>query len=252
MEREKEKDSITVARRVHLDSVDSTNSYVRRMLAQGEVLPELTLVDADEQTAGRGQTGNTWESQAGRNVQFSLVCHPHFLVATHQFALSEAIALAVAETVSGEVKWPNDIYVGDCKISGTLIECDLSGNRIDTCIIGTGINVNQTEFLSDAPNPVSLAQLTNREYDREEILQAVIARFVSLYDLLREGGAETVHRMYRQNLYRREGLHPFEDREGRFLADIHDVEPSGHLLLRRQNRELSRYEFKEVRFVIEN
>ena len=200
MEREKEKESITVARRVHLDRVDSTNSYVRRMLAQGEVLPELTLVDADEQTDGRGQTGNTWESEAGCNVQFSLVCHPHFLVATQQFALSEAIALAVAKTVSGEVKWPNDIYVGDCKISGTLIECDLSGNRIDTCIIGTGINVNQTEFLSDAPNPVSLAQLTNHEYDREEILQAVIVRFVSLYDLLREGGAETVHRMYRQNL----------------------------------------------------
>ena len=249
MEREKEKEAIMVARRVHLDSVDSTNSYVRRMLTQGEVLPELTLVDADEQTAGRGQTGNTWESEAGRNVQFSLVCHPHFLVASQQFALSEAIALAVAETVGGEVKWPNDIYVGDCKISGTLIECDLSGSRIETCIIGTGINVNQTDFRSDAPNPVSLAQLTGHEYDREEILQAVSERFVSLYELLREGGVETVHRMYCQNLYRREGWHRYEDCDGRFEAEICDVEPTGHLLLRRRDGQVSRYAFKEVTFL---
>jgi BirA family biotin operon repressor/biotin-[acetyl-CoA-carboxylase] ligase len=249
MEREKEKDSIAVVRRLHLDSIDSTNSLVRRMLDDGEVLPELTLVDADEQTAGRGQRTNVWESEAGRNVQFSLVCHPHFLAVTEQFALSEAIALAVAETVGGEVKWPNDIYVGDCKISGTLIECDLSGSRIETCIIGTGINVNQREFRSDAPNPVSLAQLTDREYDREEILQAVVERFVALYELLREGGAETVHRMYCQNLYRREGWHRYEDSDGRFEAEICDVEPTGHLLLRRRDGQVSRYAFKEVTFL---
>lgn len=252
MERETEAMSrlTAVVRRIHLSSVDSTNSYMRRLLTQGEVLPELTLVDADEQTAGRGQTGNTWESEAGRNVQFSLVCHPHFLVASQQFALSEAIALAVAETVGGEVKWPNDIYVGDCKISGTLIECDLSGSRIETCIIGTGINVNQTEFRSDAPNPVSLAQLTDREYDRDEILQAVVERFVALYELLREGGAETLHRMYRQQLYRREGWHLYEDSDGRFEAELCDVEPTGHLLLRRRDGLVNRYAFKEVKFLL--
>ena len=252
MEREREikQCGVEVTRRIHLSSVDSTNSHVRRLLARGEVLPELTLVDADSQTEGRGQTGNSWESEAGRNVQFSLVCHPHFLPASSQFALSEAIALAVAETVGGEVKWPNDIYVGDRKISGTLIECDLSGSRIETCIIGTGINVNQTVFRSDAPNPVSLAQLTGREYDREEILQAVIGRFVTLYQLLREGGTETVHHMYRQQLYRREGLHRYEDADGEFEAEFHDIEPTGHLMLRRRDGAVKRYEFKEVKFLL--
>ncbi|MBQ3780986.1 MAG: biotin--[Bacteroidaceae bacterium] len=219
------------------------------MLDAGETLPELTLVDADEQTSGRGQRGNSWESEKGRNVQFSLVCHPHFLLASQQFALSEAIALAVAETVGGEVKWPNDIYVGDRKISGTLIECDLSGKQIETCIIGTGINVNQTQFRSDAPNPVSLSQLTGREYDREEVLRAVVDRFAGLYDLLRKGGAATLHRMYLQHLYRRQGLHRYADRDGEFLAEVHAVEPSGHLLLRRPDGHVSRYEFKEVKFL---
>ena len=254
MEREKEikQSGVEVTRRIHLSSVDSTNNYVRRLLDAGEELPDLTLVDADEQTAGRGQRNNVWESEAGRNVQFSLVCHPSFLVAYEQFLLSEVIALAVAETVGGEVKWPNDIYVGDRKISGTLIECDLGGQSIKTCIIGTGINVNQTVFRSDAPNPVSLCQLTHREYDREEILQAVVVRFASLYQLLQEGGADTLHHMYLQCLYRREGWHLYEDSKGHFEAEISNVEPTGHLLLRRRDGQVSRYEFKEVKFVIEN
>lgn len=246
-----EREQIGVVRRVHLDSVDSTNSYVRRMMSGGEELPELTLVDADEQTAGRGQAGNVWESEKGRNVQFSLVCHPLFLPPSRQFLLSEAIALAVAETVGGEVKWPNDIYVGgDRKISGTLIECDLRGHHIETCIIGTGINVNQTVFRSDAPNPVSLSQLTGSEYDREQILQAVVARFANLYQLLRDGGDDTLQHMYRRSLLRGDGKsYPYEDRQGRFMASIHDVEPSGRLHLRRDDGSVSRYEFKEVKFI---
>lgn len=243
-----EKELISVARRLHLPKVDSTNSHVRRLLSEGEPLPELTLVDADEQTAGRGQRGNTWESEAGLNVQFSLVCHPSFLPASRQFVLSEAIALAVAETVGGEVKWPNDIYVGDRKISGTLIECDLCGHTIETCIIGTGINVNQTEFRSNAPNPVSLSQLTGRQYDREQILMQVVERFGGLYAMLQQGDAELVHRLYHQRLYRREGLHRYADAGGEFLAEIADIEPTGHLLLRTDQGDLRRYEFKEVKF----
>jgi BirA family biotin operon repressor/biotin-[acetyl-CoA-carboxylase] ligase len=246
-----ETEQISVARRVHLDTIDSTNSYVRRMISQGEATPELTLVDADCQTAGRGQTGNSWESADGQNVQFSLVCHPSFLLASQQFLLSQAIALAVAETVGGTVKWPNDIYVGDRKISGTLIECDLSGHQVETCIIGTGINVNQTQFLSDAPNPVSLSQLTGRQYDREQILRAVVDRFAYLYAMLRQGDVELVRRLYMQCLYRREGLHPFADARGRFMARIHAIEPTGHLLLQTDGGDVRRYEFKEVKFLFD-
>ena len=237
--------------RVHVETTDSTNSLVRRWLDAGRELPELTVVYADEQTAGRGQTGNSWESEAGMNVQFSLVCHPMFLSASRQFVLSEAMALAVAEVVGGEVKWPNDIYVGDSKISGTLIECDLRGGQIKTCVIGTGINVNQRIFRSDAPNPVSLFQLTGHEHDCEQVLNSVVNRFVILYGLLQqEGGAASVHKMYLRQLYRRTGRHAYEDADGVFMAEFVDVEPSGHLVLRREDGLVKRYEFKEIRFVI--
>ena len=171
------------------------------MLDAGETLPELTLVDADEQTSGRGQRGNSWESEKGRNVQFSLVCHPHFLLASRQFALSEAIALAVAETVGGEVKWPNDIYVGDCKISGTLIECDLSGKQIETCIIGTGINVNidADEFSPEIQDTAtSLSILAGHAIDRRALLAAILREMESLYAAVQREGFAPVFDAWRE------------------------------------------------------
>ena len=147
-------------KRIHRIEVSSTNTYLKELLTAGVELPELTLVDADFQTGGRGQQQNVWESEADKNLLFSLLCHPTFLPATNQFVLSQAIAVAVQRTLSEytdgiTIKWPNDIYWNDRKICGTLIECNLMGSTIKDCIIGTGINVNQTEFRSDAPNPVS-------------------------------------------------------------------------------------------------
>ena len=242
-----------IRKRIHLSEVDSTNVEVRRRLEAGEPLPELTLVDADNQTQGRGQRGNSWESEAGQNLSFSLVCHPQWVKASEQFVLSQAIALAVAENVDGTtVKWPNDIYIGDRKVSGTLIECDLRGSQIETCIIGTGVNVNQTEFRSDAPNPVSMAQVAGHTFDRETLLQAIVQRFVLYYEKIRNGQADEVRQAYRQCLYRRTGFHPYADAQGEFLAEIADVERTGHLILRKEDGTLHRYEFKEVRFLIHN
>ena len=222
-------------------------------------MPELTLVDTDCQTAGRGQQGNSWESEAGCNLSFSLVCHPNFLAASAQFVLSQAIALAVRDALAEEarggdgaaftVKWPNDIYYGDCKISGTLIECDLQGKGIMNCIIGTGVNVNQTRFRSDAPNPVSLSQITGRVHDREALLCAIVQRFNELYQRIRQGEAEEVRRLYAERLYRREGLYRYADAKGEFSARIAAVEPTGHLVLQLENNETRRYEFKEIRFL---
>ena len=242
-----------IRKRIHLSEVDSTNVEVRRRLEAGEPLPELTLVDADNQTQGRGQRGNSWESEAGQNLSFSLVCHPQWVKASEQFVLSQAIALAVAENVDGStVKWPNDIYIGDRKVSGTLIECDLRGSQIETCIIGTGVNVNQTEFRSDAPNPVSMAQVAGHTFDRETLLQAIVQRFVQYYEKIRNGQVDEVRQVYRQRLYRRTGFHRYADAQGEFLAEIADVERTGHLILRKEDGTLHRYEFKEVRFLIHN
>jgi BirA family biotin operon repressor/biotin-[acetyl-CoA-carboxylase] ligase len=132
-------------------------------------------VVADYQTAGRGCGTNRWESERGRNLLFSLLIRPHGLSANRQFHLSMAISLAISETLGQHVgdvsiKWPNDIYWRDGKIAGILIEHTLQGALIKDSIIGVGLNVNQREFRSDAPNPVSLWQISGQETNREELL----------------------------------------------------------------------------------
>lgn len=251
--------------RINLPVADSTNLFVREMLEEqrsGQVVSPgvqsgFTLVVADHQTAGRGQQGNSWESERGKNLTFSLLCHPVFVKPSSQFLLSQCMALAVREALAPhvaavQVKWPNDIYIGDKKISGTLIECDLQGGKISSCIIGVGVNVNQEVFLSDAPNPVSLQQLTGRQTDREALLQDIIRHFQHYYARLREGREEEIRQAYMQCLYRRTGLHRYADVRGEFMAEIADVEPTGHLHLRFADGRVVRYEFKEVRFMLEN
>lgn len=249
--------------RINLPVVDSTNTFIREMLAEegtgnvvsAQSLPGFTLVVADDQTRGRGQQGNSWETEKGKNLTFSLLCHPDFICATRQFLLSQCMAVAVQKALSAyidgvEIKWPNDIYVGDKKISGTLIECDLHGKSIANCIIGVGININQTEFRSDAPNPTSLKQLTGEEHDREAILAAIMVNFQRCYEMLREGREEDVRQAYMSNLYRRTGIHRYRDVRGEFAAEIADIEPTGHLNLRFSDGNVVRYEFKEVSFII--
>jgi BirA family biotin operon repressor/biotin-[acetyl-CoA-carboxylase] ligase len=237
---------------IRLQTTDSTNSHLHRLLAEGQSLPEMTIVSTVEQTAGRGQKGNSWESEPGKNAIFSILLHPTHIPAMGQFILSQAIALAIAETLSGHtdsisIKWPNDIYWHDKKISGTLIECDLRGKNISNCIIGCGININQTLFVSDAPNPVSLKQITGKDHDTASIISEVADRLLNIYNNV---SADDIRAAYMQRLYRNDGsLYPYEDDNGTFQARICGIEPTGHLLLQTHDGEMRRYEFKEVRFV---
>ena len=250
--------------RINLTTVDSTNIFIREMLAEeasGEVssasnLPGFTLVVADDQTAGRGQKGNSWETEKGKNLIFSLLCHPDTVKASEQFVLSQCMAVAVRDALAKvtdgvKVKWPNDIYVGDKKISGTLIECDLQGKTISNCILGVGININQSTFRSGAPNPTSLYLLTGKEVDRETVLADVIENFQKYYEWISQGRADELRQLYIQHLYRRQGIHPYRDVRGDFMAEIAGIEPSGHLLLRFETGDVIRYEFKDVSFLPE-
>ena len=243
-------------KRIHRIEVSSTNTYMKELLTAGVELPELTLVDADFQTGGRGQQQNVWESEADKNLLFSLLCHPTFLPATNQFVLSQAIAVAVQRILSEytdgiTIKWPNDIYWNDRKICGTLIECNLMGSTIKDCIIGTGINVNQTEFRSDAPNPVSLAQITGFTFNRQTILDSVVQQFKKLYEELKDGKIEELKSEYMLNLYRREGFYLYQEPNGEpFEAAMVDVEPTGHLVLRLHDGSIKKYEFKEIKYIL--
>ena len=217
---------------------------------------ELTLVTAEFQTAGRGAGTNTWESERSQNLLFSLVVYPRQLQANQMFALSEVTALAIRDALNSyaerfQIKWPNDIYWNNRKAVGMLIENDLRGKWVHRSIIGVGVNINQTRFLSDAPNPVSLAQVLGHEEDRNQVLDNIMQRFIYYYGIMEEERYGELHQLYMQHLYRKDTLHSYSDEGGIFRARIRDVEPTGHLILEDENGELRRYDFKEVRFVSE-
>lgn len=227
---------------IHIDETDSTNRWLK------ENGSERMAVVADYQTAGRGCGTNTWESERGKNLLFSLLIHPAEVPAVKQFRISMAISLAILDTLEqhiGDVsiKWPNDIYWRNGKLGGILIENRLQGGCIKDCIIGVGLNVNQEQFHSDAPNPVSLKRIHGQETEREQLLSDILVRFDEYL-------TQDLKARYLSRLYRRKGFHPYADKEGAFMAEIIDVEDDGHLLLRDDNGHDRHYAFKEVQFVI--
>lgn len=238
---------------IRLKETASTNLFLHNYSEDEGKL--MTVVVAEHQSAGRGQGKNTWESEPGKNLLFSIKTHPMGLDAARQYVMLEAGALSVRDalrpyTGSLSIKWPNDIYWHDCKISGTLSECTVIGRQIDTCIVGTGVNINQRTFSSDAPNPVSLLNILGREVQREDILKDIINRFMAYLSMVNEGRYDEIDRLYAAALYRRRGRFIYRDSDGEFSAEIEQVEPGGHLLLRRDDGRLSRYAFKEVSFVL--
>lgn len=231
---------------VHIDETDSTNRWMKE---NGE--DEMVVV-ADYQTAGRGCGQNSWESERGKNLLMSVLVHPKRVSARTQFIITQMVSVALCNTLEPlidkpvEIKWPNDIYVGDKKICGVLIENRLEGRRIRDCVIGIGLNVNQTEFLSDAPNPVSIKQLTGHDTDRDELLASFLNKLQHAADNKR------IHLDYMRRLYRQKGLHPFMANGNRFMATIVGVNDEGRLMLQDEQGVPRLFAFKEVTFIIEN
>lgn len=248
-------------------TIDSTNMQAEREIATAE---EGTVWVADFQTSGRGQRGNVWESSKCSNLMFTILLKPDFLLAQDQFIVSQTVALAVVNYLknrglSPKIKWPNDIYCGDRKICGILIENSVSGANLSASIVGIGINVNQTRFDSDAPNPTSLLLESNKllpgdytnlkEYDRKEELWAILAEITRLYELLVQGGCESIRAEYLQAMYRRDGYYKFKDlRQGSegevFEAKIIAPDRYGCLILERRNGTRHNYSFQEIRYII--
>lgn len=241
-----------------LEQTESTSQYLTQLCNNDqESVVEFTTVTAEFQTAGKGQHGNSWESEEGKNLLFSLVLYPTFLEARRQFVLSQVVSLAIKEELSRwsneiTIKWPNDIYWQDRKICGILIENDLCGHTISRSISGIGININQEVFRSDAPNPVSLKQITGKEHDRQEILANVLRRIQIYYNGLQLEDFDTysdeIATRYARSLYRRRGYHPYEDAGGRFLARLLRVEQDGRFVLEDESGKEREYLFKEVQF----
>lgn len=240
---------------IHLSETTSTNNYLSE-LQKKEKLEEGTIVWTDFQTAGKGQTGNSWESEPTKNLLFSILFYPDFLEAAEQFILSQAVSLAIVDTLKPllknetvSIKWPNDIYVGNKKMVGILIENTIKGSSIDTSIAGIGINVNQEIFRSNAPNPVSLKQLTGETYKLDDLLKTLQNNLLTRYAELCNNNETNTVLGYKENLFRKEGYYPYKSGNSVFEAKIKAVLPSGHLVLEEKNGTILKFAFKEVQFL---
>lgn len=235
----------------------STNEYLAEQCAHGNV-EEFHTVFTEFQTSGKGQRGNSWESEAGKNLLFSTVLYPTTLEAKQQFNLSILVTGSILDaleqfTEGFSIKWPNDIYWKDKKIAGILIENILEGKYISQCIIGIGLNVNQKEFHSSAPNPVSLAQIIGEELNREELLERILHNIVAGYRAMEKnypGIQEALRLLYLLKLYRRHGFYPYQDKQGQFMAEFYQIDSDGHLYLKDEEGNIRKYAFKEVTYLL--
>lgn len=236
---------------MYITETDSTNTKLRALLSE-QPLPEGFIVRTDFQTSGKGQKGNSWESERGKNLLFSILLYPTHLPIEKQFIISQLISIAIKKTldqysVGFSVKWPNDIYYFDKKIGGILIENIIQGNKIKSMIAGIGLNINQIKFESDAPNPVSLIQITGKRTVLIPILNQIYENIMELY---LQSNEEKIAEIYAESLYRKDGFHRYNASGEEFEAKIIRVHPDGKLELETTGAEKREYYFKEVTFVV--
>jgi BirA family biotin operon repressor/biotin-[acetyl-CoA-carboxylase] ligase len=246
----------------HYAELGSTNDFAAQLLHASKSRPaEGTVVRADSQSAGRGQFGSRWDSAAGLNLTLSVIFYPQWLQAQEQFQLSMAVALALrhtAQTLLGDatapgstcLKWPNDLYIGDRKTAGILIQNTLSGTKIQASIVGIGLNVNQLDFDPTLPNPGSLALAKRQALPLDEVQETLFADLESAYLRLRSGQDTGLQARYEAALYRRGIPSRFERlSDGSTLeGTIEGVAPDGQLRLQTAQGTLC-FEPKMIRLV---
>ena len=242
---------------LHLPSVDSTNNYAKNYIAKSSPI-DGTVILADEQFAGRGQSGNIWLSEAGKNLTFSIIYQTSFLLATEQFYLNMAISLGISAALASillpdsdlsvKIKWPNDIYVQNKKIAGILIENTISGIHLKHSVIGIGLNVNQEHF-QDGIKATSLQNVTKQNQDRNTVLNQVLLSVEKYFLLLKERKFERLKSDYIAHLYRYNIVSAYKKDEIVFFGKIIGVDAIGNLQMETENG-LLQFGFKEISFVI--
>ncbi len=235
-------------------SLDSTNAEAMRLTAAGKAFEGL-VIQADEQTRGKGAGQNSWESAPGQNLTFSLILQPHFIPPSQQFVLTEMVSLALLDVLKKylvnhtvNIKWPNDIWCNDKKIAGILIQNRIKGNLLDYSVVGVGLNVNQTVFRSGAPNPASLKSFTGKNVDRFVLFQAILKKVTDYY-LKLKNDLNMLEAPYLRNLYRFNEKASYADDQGPFIAKITGIDSYGRLMLVDEHGAKRVYGFKEVRFL---
>lgn len=237
-----------------LSDTDSTNNYANRLITEGRAVNG-SVVLSHYQKSGRGQRGNTWESAPGKNLLASIILFPAFLPPGKQFYLSKITSLALLDLLREHaqgvmVKWPNDIYVGNKKIAGMLIETSILGNQFHSAVAGIGLNLNQEKFSTELPNPVSLKLITSKDFNIKETALQFLDIFMNWYQKLEAGQITEIDDAYHENLFRINEWAVFQKDDKRFEARILGTGEYGQLVLEDRSGNQSSYMFKEVEFVI--
>lgn len=236
--------------RIH--EIGSSNNYAAsRLLTKS--LPEGTVFVADSQVDGRGQAFNKWESEPKKNLTFSILLFPDFIKIQRQFEISKAISLGVTDFISNltenvSIKWPNDIYIRKKKVAGILIENSVIIDKISSCIVGIGLNVNQQIFDSNLPNPVSISQITHEIYNLETSLSDLCLKIDARYHQLLSGEFPQIDKDYTEMLYQIGAWSEYSDENGDFEGQIIGVDQFGRLLIETRSGKINGYHFKEVVF----
>jgi len=235
----------------YIASTPSTNILLKELVRK-EKLPEFFAVRTAFQSAGKGQLGNSWEAERGKNMLCSVLLYPHSVAIHEQFMISQMVSVAILRVLQKYgvdccIKWPNDIYVGNKKLGGILIENSLRGSKIDFSIIGIGLNINQKEFKSNAPNPVSTFNILQKKLSVKEIFSEIMTEIKNLYLYT---DIAVVKSEYLQYLFRKTGFYSFKIPNGEvFEAAIDTIGSDGQLWLKKRDGNLSGFYFKEVEFI---
>ncbi len=238
---------------IRLETIDSTNNYAANLIKLSSP-PDGTVITAQEQTNGRGQRGSYWESDPGENLLCSIVYYPQFLNSSNHFYLMKAVALAVRELVEDltkrdtYIKWPNDIMVQNKKIAGMLVEASWNDQKIQSAVVGIGLNLNQANF--EAPHATSARILTGIRVDVEDCLVQLLHLTDKYMMRLQSGNYSEISKQYRENLFRLGQVSQFIYEDRPLSAMITGVDEEGRLRLYTDQGENLTCGLKEIKFVL--
>ena len=262
---------------VHLEQIDSTNAYLQRQQSEADI--RNWVISADEQTAGKGMGSNGWESEVGKNLTFSLALDMGFLPAERQFLLSEAVALGLIQalddvlvegmsyrpTLGGsvsmegkpsvsmpsklQIKWPNDLYYENHKLAGILINSTIKTNMMDISIIGIGLNVNQMQFQDWPTHPISLKQITGKEYDLQPLLEQVAESIYNKVEVLKTNPT-AIEQDYLKRLFRYRIWADYEVDGKVMRLFMTGIDPFGRLMLVDKAGDTYCFDIKEIKFLV--
>jgi BirA family biotin operon repressor/biotin-[acetyl-CoA-carboxylase] ligase len=236
---------------IKLEKVNSTNLYAKELLSKKLVF-ENTLIYTNTQSEGRGMGKNTWFSDDYKNLTFSLLLFNNFKADEH-FNISIIVSLSIFDYLSlkgvlSKIKWPNDIYLKNKKLAGILIENTITGNIITNSIIGIGLNLNQDKFPQDLPNPISLKNVTNIEYNIDDEIQLLSNTIVANFDKYKFKDFNFLRDLYLSNLYKYQEKSRFKSEFQEFEGIIRGVDNYGYLLVEVADK-IEKFYFKEIEFL---